>query len=104
VTNNVLDLDNLAKYIIPIITQIFKPPTIHLHVKHKSTIDKSITEEIKFTQNIPKHGIMKYQVIKLDREDDSPKNGSISLFISDGMLLSNNIWYKVNSYIWDWKL
>lgn len=102
--NNILDLDNLTRYILPILNEIFKPPTLYDHIKYTSKYAKEISDQITFSQNVPKYGVMKYQVIKLDREDNSPKNGTISLFITDGLVLSNNAWWKVDSYIWDWKL
>lgn len=103
--NNMLDLDNLAKYIIPITTDIFNPPTIINKLKYKLKLEnKFLEEEIELSQKIPKHGIMRYQIIKIDREKDSPENGSINLILTDGMLMSNNVWWKVDKYIYDWKL
>lgn len=101
--SNILDLDNLARYIIPLITDIFKPPsTLNLSYNSKF-LNQSLKRESRIIQSFPENGIGSYQLIYRPRKEESPEEGEINLFISDGLFSSDDIWWKIDRYIEKWE-
>ena len=82
-----IDPDNLArKHIVPLIQNIFKPPTI---VKGWESFLKS---------SIPKYSILGYEVVQIPRDRNTPKEGQVSFIITDGHDQSS-LWRSVNDLI-----
>jgi len=73
--NNLLDLDNLARYVLPIINEIFQPPIQYLDIPPQVSLRESELKYIGTEQRIPKNGVMSYQVLKLERDEKTPLQG-----------------------------
>ncbi len=86
---NSLDLDNLVKYIVPILVKIMNPPS---QIVFPDTINSLIPK----TTNDPKDKILNYQIVYRKRKTSTPKGGEISFIISSGNA-SNDIWSKIDS-------
>jgi hypothetical protein len=102
-TQNVLDLDNLAKYIMPRVTDIFKPPTTLELTYDSKYLNDSLRREMRFSQKIPKNGITNYQLIYRPRTKETADKGIINFYITDGMSRDNNIWRSIDKVIDKWE-
>lgn len=91
-----LDSDNLARYILPFLTEEFQPPSIlENHIYSPPPNSK--------TQRFPKYGLTGYQLIQIPRQKSDPVNGKIEFSISDGLLFHSNIWNNVDEIIDKWQ-
>lgn len=99
---SVLDLDNLARKVIPLLVEIFKPPS-----DYRSSLSEDIPEQFRkehnYAQSFPKSGITSYQIIHRKRTDETPDEGIVDFFITDGMYHENNIWQLTNKVIGKWE-
>ena len=105
--NQSIDLDNLARYIIPFINDIIMPPstflnTIDINHMKDSDIKERLLEYIKKIPKIPKYSITKYQVIVLSRFDNDPDEGYVRLIFGDGFDYSG-LWDKTDDIIDKWE-
>lgn len=101
--NQGIDLDNLAKYIIPQINDIFKPPSTILHTINVDHVkDTDMKNRIKNMPRIPEHSVTMYQIIELPRFDDDPQEGFIRLIFGDGFEYYS-LWDKVDKAIEKWE-
>lgn len=94
---NALDLDNLARLIIPTIVELFNPPPIMESSKKAKEIFPELKNSKKTSQRLPKNAITNYQIINKPRKEDTPESGSIDLFITDGMDFHFNLWNQIDS-------
>jgi hypothetical protein len=100
---NVLDLDNLARYIVPLLTEIFKPPASFQISYDSKYLNDTLKKEVSFLQKIPKNGIANYQLIHCPRTKDTPDEGIINFYITDGMFSNNNNWRTIDNFIDKWE-
>jgi hypothetical protein len=100
---NVVDLDNLARYIVPFVNEIFEPP-VSFHVTYDRKYLNSILEnEVKILQNFPPNSISGYQLIHIPRKENDPEHGEIKFVIADGLNIYKNIWNLVDETIEKWE-
>lgn len=85
--NQEIDLDNLARYIVPLVNEALNPPTSFWF----SEVPKKF----------PKHTIIQYQVIKLPRSMGDPSDGLVSILLNEHETY-NNIWEETDSIIERW--
>jgi hypothetical protein len=95
---NLLDLDNLARYIIPLLISIFEPPSKMI----LPTLNEVFKNKIANKQRIPKYGLINYQLIRRDRKLSDPEEGIIKFYISDGLFSYNSIWNQIDRFIEKW--
>ncbi|MEW9673524.1 hypothetical protein [Ammoniphilus sp. 3BR4] len=84
-----IDLDNLARYIVPLINEALKPPA-----------------GVWFAQNnhprgFPTHTIIQYQIIKIPRKEHDPENGIVRLVFGEYEPF-NNCWRNMDRIINSW--
>jgi len=96
-------LDNLARYIVPLITSVFKPPSTLRLSYDARFFNEILKREVSVTQRFPKNGIANYQLIHKPRNNKTPPEGVIDMFISDGFLIKNNVWRIIDKYIDNWE-
>jgi hypothetical protein len=101
--HNILDLDNLARYIVPFINDIFQPPVTHRHSYDNKYLNLFLKNEANFLQKFPPHSITGYQIIHIPRKEDDPKDGKIDIVITDGLGLKSNVWHLVDDTIDKWQ-
>lgn len=94
---NSLDLDNLARMIMPKLMDSFNPPpSIITSLKHLDQ-NPELEKLSKSVQKLPKTAITNFQVVNRPRKIDSPEAGEIELFITDGMQSFQDLWNQIDS-------
>lgn len=86
--NQEIDLDNLARYIVPTVNEAVKPPAGYWFND--------------VPQKFPRHTIIQYQVIKLPRSTHDPEDGLASLVLSECNILESSIWSESDKLIDKW--
>lgn len=99
----VVDLDNLARYIVPFVNEIFEPPTIVQLTYQDSYLTDLLKKEIEIIQRFPPNSIASYQLVQIPRLDNDPENGKIGFLITDGFYHFNNVWRTVDEIIHKWE-
>ncbi|ULO04750.1 hypothetical protein H1230_16430 [Paenibacillus sp. 19GGS1-52] len=84
-----IDLDNLARYIVPMVNEAIKPPT------------GIIMGEDPRPKGFPKHSIIQYQIIKLPRSIKDPEDGVVRLVLEE-YERHNNLWREIDRLIEKW--
>ncbi len=102
---NVIDLDNLARKIMPFIHEIIKPPstyldTIDIDAINDDEIKQKFIKDKQDRPKIPKYSIIKYQIFEIPNIDGNDE-GTVKLFLGDGMSL-DNLWDKLKNVIDKW--
>jgi len=99
----VVDLDNLARYIVPFVNEIFEPPTVVQLTYKDSYLTDLLNKESEIVQCFPPNSIASYQLVHIPRLDVDPENGKIGFLITDGFYHLNNVWRTVDELIQKWK-
>lgn len=96
--SNIADLDNIARYIIPFVNEVFHPP-----LNLQSYFDKSNADENESkSKPLPPNSISGYQIITIPRKETDDENGQILFVISDG-LFTFDLWWEMDEIIDKWK-
>lgn len=66
-----VDLDNLARYIVPFINEALKPPSGVWFTGYQHP------------NRFPQHTIIQYQIIKVPRSDNDPENGVVKIVFGE---------------------
>jgi hypothetical protein len=101
-----IDLDNLAKRIIPLINEIMQPPATFLHSVDLENLKNdemkrrllSVKSELR---RIPQYSISRYEIIEMPRISGDFKDGFIKMYLGDG-LESQNIWDRLDERLDVW--
>ncbi|HSZ25791.1 MAG TPA: hypothetical protein VK766_08745 [Cytophagaceae bacterium] len=101
--HNVIDLDNLARYIVPFVNEIFRPPATHRLAYDNKFLNQLLKTEMQITQRFPPHSITGYQLIHIPRKEEDPEAGRIDFIITDGFGLKSNVWHLVDDVIDKWE-
>jgi len=98
---DVVDLDNLARYIVPFVNTVLEPPpTLERAFKYKS-LNKPLKNEA--AERIPPNCITGYQIICVPRKDSDPVGGRIEFVLTEGFNHKTNVWLQVNTIIDKWR-
>jgi hypothetical protein len=100
---NVVDLDNLARYIVPFVNEILKPPASLKLTYDRKYLNNELKKEVEIMQRFPPNSISSYQIIYIPRKENDPQNGEIKFVITDGLKIFNNVWTIVNETIEKWE-
>ncbi len=105
--NQSIDLDNLARYIIPFVNSVIMPPstflnTIDITRMKDCDIKKRFLQDMKKIPKIPKYSITNYQFIELPRFDGDPNEGYVLLIFEDGFV-HGSLWRKIDDIIEKWE-
>jgi hypothetical protein len=101
--HNILYLDNLARnHLIPLLIEICAPPASSLITHREAYATEVLDIEPRLQEGIPKYGITNYQIIHRPRTADTPKEGIVKFYITDGFFMNNNIWRMVDKIITRW--
>lgn len=99
----IVDLDNLARYIVPFVNEIFKPPTISQLTYEDSGLTDLLKKENEIIQRFPPNSIASYQLIQIPRLETDPDNGQVGFLFTDGFYHLNNVWRTVDDVIHKWE-
>jgi len=100
---NVVDLDNLARYIVPFVNEILEPPATFKLTYDRKYLNELLKNEVEIAQRFPPNSIASYQLIHIPRQDKDPENGEIKFVITDGLYPTTNIWRTVDDLIDKWE-
>ena len=92
----VVDLDNLARYIVPFVNEVFNPP-----VDLKSYFEKEpspANESFKDSKPSQPNSISGYHIIYIPRKETDDENGQILFVISEG-IFSSDLWTEMDEII-----
>jgi hypothetical protein len=83
-----IDLDNLARKVIPRVHGILEPPTGR-YIPDPATIDNArirafFEHRAKIARRLPKHHVTRYEVVAVPRRKTDPLSGSVRLVLCDG--------------------
>lgn len=107
-SGKVIDVDNLARRVIPFVHSELHPPST---LAHAATMYESVRtskwadenrQELKSLNRLPRDQVSKYQVFELRRSDSDPDDGKVELIIDAG-LGSFGPWQKADEIIDAWK-
>ncbi|NOQ72148.1 MAG: hypothetical protein GQ574_09110 [Crocinitomix sp.] len=98
---NALDLDNLAKYILPKTIELLDPPYSYKEGFSRGDIhEKFIRNSNSENLNLTSPGLKSYQIIRLERTSDTPEEGKIQFILNDGFEgYYTNIWRRIEQVI-----
>lgn len=100
--HNVVDLDNLARYIVPFVNEILEPPSTLLLSYDRKYLNELLKKEVDIAQRFPPNSISSYQLIHIPRLKKDPENGKIGFIITDGLHIESSIWRTVDNTIYKW--
>ncbi len=100
---NIVDLDNLARYIVPFVNDILKPPASFQLIYDKKYLNKLLKKDVELVQRFPPNSIASYQLIHIPRKENDPDNGEIKFIITDGLYNKSNVWKIINDFIEKWE-
>jgi hypothetical protein len=99
-----IDLDNLARIVIPVINEAFMPPSTFLRsisMDNNNPYLTLIAEDLQRLKKLPKASVSNYQIIELPRRSADPKEGFVRLLLEDGYNY-DSIWRRIDQYIAEW--
>jgi hypothetical protein len=102
-----IDLDNLARRIVPFVNEELEPPSNHiLTVNAERYIDYKLRQWYQEKQNslkrMPKHSITHYQVVQLPRLISDAEHGFVRLLLEPGEYFES-LWTKVENLLNRWQ-
>ena len=101
-----IDLDNLARKIVPFVNEELKPPSNHLFDIDASKIGSGehrrwFEQKRAVIKGMPKYSIVGYQVIQLPRLTTDGKHGFVRLILETGELFES-LWSRTTRMIDKW--
>jgi len=102
-SKNLLDLDNLARYVVPIVVEIFQPTATLTFSYDNKYLNQLLKKEVEFIQRFPQNSISGYQLINIPRKESDPENGKIDFIITDGFRFGSNVWHLIDDTIDKWE-
>lgn len=97
-----IDLDNLARKIIPLINDTFQPPSTFLKsINPDNPYLRLITDDIERLKKIPKSCVTNYQIIEMPRSNSDKGEGFVRLLLEDGTNY-DSIWRRIDRHIDRW--
>lgn len=83
-----IDLDNLARRIVPFVHSELKPPSDPVHLVDLSRVPAESRQfyeaRLQRLKRTPKHHVTRYQVLRLPRHSGDPAEGSVKLVLHGG--------------------
>lgn len=99
-----IDLDNLARIVIPLINDAFMPPSTFLRsisMDNNNPYLTLIADDLQRLKKLPKACVSNYQIIELPRRSADAKEGFVRLLLEDGYNY-DSIWRRIDHYIEEW--
>ena len=102
-----IDLDNLARRIVPFFNEIMRPPSNHLFTLDldripRSDIAESLAEARESLKGMPKHSVTHYQVIQLPRLEGDCHHGFVRLCLEPGES-PVSLWKRIEGAVDAWE-
>lgn len=102
-----IDLDNLARRIVPFVNEELKPPSnnlmnINISRFRDSELRRWFEEKRRLLKRMPKHSITYYQIFQLPRLTNDNKHGFVRLILEPGEL-AETVWSRVETLVDKWQ-
>jgi hypothetical protein len=102
-----VDLDNLARYVIPIVHEQLRPPANTVHTFDVTTIrDAEMRADYERRQlqlkRTPKESVTQYQMLRMPRLPEDPDNGFVRLALCNGGAYEG-LWRRMDKIIFGWE-
>lgn len=102
-----LDLDNLARRIIPAVHEILRPPSDIIRTIDATTIKDFQLQDwhkqrLELLARTPEQSVTQYQIIRLPRMETDPKDGFVRLALNDGKP-GGGLWRRMSRILEDWE-
>lgn len=102
-----VDLDNLARYVIPAVHEVFQPPSDIAHAVDLAAIQDAELRRFFRTRTArlartPETSITQYQIIRLPRTNSDPEQGLVRLALTDGHP-DNSLWRNMDRILDAWE-
>jgi len=101
-----VDLDNLARYVIPAVHEVLRPPSDAAYAFDVPAIkDRNArswhAERLEALKRTPKHSVIQYQIVRLPRMSGDPDNGLVRLALQRGGV-GEGLWRQMDRIIDKW--
>ena len=102
-----VDLDNLARYVIPAVHEVLNPPADTVHTFDVTAVsDKRLRRDfqnrLERLKRTPKYSVTQYQMIRLPRLVGDPDNGLVRLALCSGRPYES-LWHRMDEIIGRWE-
>jgi len=102
-----VDLDNLARYVIPAVHEVLEPPADTVHTLDVAAIAderlrKRCEDRLERMKRTPKYSVTQYQIIRLPRLEGDPDNGLVRLALCNGGPYES-LWSRMDQIIGRWE-
>lgn len=102
-----IDLDNLARRIIPFVNEELQPPSNLLFMVDVSKVSGTplknwFIERRRYLKRMPKHSVTHYQVVQLPRLTNDDEHGFVRLLLESGGHFST-LWHEVEDLVNKWQ-
>jgi hypothetical protein len=102
-----IDLDNLARKIIPLVHAELNPPATLLHaltpLEREGADDPFFERELAALKRVPKDHVTRYQVLELPRTARDAEAGSVRLVLHSGTREGSGPWDDCDKVIREWE-
>jgi hypothetical protein len=101
-----IDLDNLARKIIPAIHEKLSPPATGFHgltPLERVKGDPHFDEIWASLKRVPKYHVSRYQMLEIPRTDSDPEEGSLKLILHSGSDEGLGPWHEMDQTIHEWQ-
>lgn len=104
---NGIDLDNLARRIIPIVHEIWEPPRSRLHMidlgrVNDENLRRHFQLELEAEKRFPKISLTKYEAVELPRSKEDPPHGLVRIALGNG-LNPESMRARIDDVLRDWE-
>jgi hypothetical protein len=104
---NGIDLDNLARKIIPVVHEIWEPPRslaqmIDLGRVRDEKLRGQFQQQIEAEKRFPKISLTRYEAVELPRSQKDPKQGLVRIALGNG-LNPESMRARVDDVLRDWE-
>jgi len=107
VKSNGIDLDNLARKVLPWVHEELKPPVTFLHGLKGINRNHELSEELRGhwekVKRVPADQVTRYQVLEVPRTTGDPAEGSIKLILHSGAIDARGPWYECDEILRKWE-
>jgi hypothetical protein len=102
-----IDLDNLARYVVPFVAEIIQPPSMlptwqDVERIPDSRLREGLQKRLEYHVHAPRYSITHYQAVGLPRLGGDPDEGWVRLAFEDGMA-TESIYEQTNGLIAVWE-
>jgi hypothetical protein len=102
-----VDLDNLARYVVPIVHEQLRPPADTIYTFDLTAIRDAerradYEQQLLRLKRTPKESITQYQMLRMPRLPGDPEKGFVRLALCNGGAYEG-LWRRMDKIVFDWE-